>query len=325
MKNKKSLIYLFFITLIINIFAMQSFAVPNIPQKDANITVSVEADDEECEESDIIKRFSLRDKLKRTPEAQIRSFFKKYNRYASKNNVAKLKELYDDDFINGDGFDKETVFKMMETAASAYSDTTYTTDILSIKVEGNNAVVKVHEVAVGETIKKVSKVNDTGHITSDMYYTDYLKKEGNQWKIISTVIESEIVELKYGEAKNMQVSVFAPECVPAGSEYEVSIKTVAPDGVFLVGSIVNDRIVYPQVQSKDVFKSIKKEDLARLLTANKKNNNEYATMSIAITRAKVEPPSVVLSMTGMAFIMKRINVISANIKEEELDATTTTK
>ena len=110
----------------------------------------------------------------------------------------------------------------------------------------------------------------------------------------------------------MVVDVVAPQTDPARSEYEVSITTKTPDGVYAEGSIVNESIVYPQVQAKDVFRSIKSETLSRILKANTENNNEYATISIAITRAQIEPPSVVLNMTGMAFVMRRVNVLSVN-------------
>lgn len=326
--KKQNILSVIFIFAVMLFFANQSFAVSAMPQKDANVTVTVDVDDDECEETDIIKKVSLRDKLKRTPEAQIRSFFKKYNRYSSKNNIEKLKELYSDDYINNDGFNKETVFKMMEMASGAYKDVSYITNIESIKVDGNYAVVKAYEVAKGETVKSIEKLKDTGSISSEIYYTDYLKKEGNKWKITASEITSEKVELKYGEAKNMIVDVSSPLAVPAGSEYEVSMKAQTPDGVFVVGSIVNEPIVFPQVQAKDVFRSIKSERLARLLTANKDRNNEYATISIAITRAQVEPPSVVISMTGMAFVMRRINVLSVNnnVKlDKELNDVKTTK
>ena len=300
-------------------FNNQSYAVSAMPQKDTNINVTVkETVDDDFEETDIIKRVSLRDKFKRSPEAQINSFFKKYNRYSSKNNIEKLKELYSDDYINNDGFNKETIFKMMEMASGAYKDVSYVTEIESIKVEGNYAVVNAHELATGETIKEIEKLKDTGSITSEIYYTDYLRKDGNKWKIIATDINSEKVELKYGEAKNMIVDICAPQKVREGSEYEVTMKTKTPDGVFAVGSIVNEPIVYPQIQTKDVFRSIKSETLSRILTSNKDQNNEYATVSIAITRAHVQPPSLVLNMTGMAFVMKRVNVLSLN-KNVKLD------
>ena len=125
---------------------------------------------------------------------------------------------------------------------------------------------------------------------------------------------SETVELKYGEAKNMNFIMQAPECVSAGSDYEVSvdIENNTSDALFLVGSIVNEPIVYPQVQNKDVYRAIKKDSIARILNSNKDGNNEYATLSVAVTRAQIEPSAVVVNMTGMAFAMKRINVISAN-------------
>ena len=311
MKKTKILYFAFILGIMLSVNNL-SYAVSAIPQKDVNTNITVEAYDEDIEETDIIKKVSFRDKFKRSPESQIISFFKKYNRYSSKNNIEKLKELYSDDFINNDGFNKKTIFKMMEMASGAYKDVSYVTDIESIKVDGNYAVVKAYEIATGETIKVIDKLQDTGTISSEIYYTDYLKKEGNKWKIVASYVNSEKVELKYGEAKNMVVDVVAPQTVPAGSEYEVSITTKTPDGVFAVGSIVNESIVYPQVQAKDVFRSIKSESLSRILKANTENNNEYATISIAITRAQIEPPSVVLNMTGMAFVMRRVNVLSVN-------------
>ena len=104
----------------------------------------------------------------------------------------------------------------------------------------------------------------------------------------------------------------------------MTIKTSAPEHTFLVASISNDKIVFPQEKVKDVFRAVKEGELARILKANKTNNNEYATASIALTRAKVEPSSVILDMTGIAFVMKRVNVLSVNqnvkLNKESLDA-----
>ena len=192
--RKAGILYIIFILSIMFYCGSDAFAVSAIPQKDANINITVEADDEDFEETDIIKKVSFRDKFKRSPEAQIQSFFKKYNRYSSKNNIEKLKELYSEDYINNDGFNKETIFKMMEMASGAYKDVSYITEIESIKVEGNYAVVKAYEIAKGETIKVIEKLQDTGSILSEIYYTDYLKKEGNKWKIVATEINSEKVD-----------------------------------------------------------------------------------------------------------------------------------
>lgn len=311
MSSKK--IYLFIISTLLMMFVYEtSSAAPVVYQKDLATEISINADDSDDKETSIIEKVSLKNKFKRSPESQITSFFKKYNYYSMKNDIEKLKELYTDDYINNDGFNKETIFKMMEMASDTYKNINYNTVLTSIKVDGNYAVVKVHEIVKGETTKPIGKIEGTGTIMSDIYYTDYLKKEGNKWKLSVSQVDYEKVDLKYGEAKSIDINVSSPNVVSEGSEYEVNVKTKTPAGVFVVGSIVNDQIVYPQVQSEDVYRSVKYEELDRILRANKNNNNEYATISIALTRAEVEPPSLVLNMTGIAIVMKRVNIVPFN-------------
>lgn len=314
-KNKvvmsKKIIFSIFLFVV---FAFASFndvqAITTAPIETENMSVSVEADDIEKDEFDIIKKISLKNKLRRSPKAQIESFYKKYNRYTDKNDMKKLKELYSDSFVNNDGFDKDTIFKLMEEASSAYKNVNYTTEILSIDVSGNYAVVKIKETAVGETSEKSSKLNDVGYITSEMFFKNYLRKEDGKWKIISAEIESELIALKYGEAKKTNIQFYAPSVIPAGTEYEATVRLEAPDGVLIVGSIVNEPIKFPQVNARDVLRAVKSEELARILKSNNDNYNEYATVSIGITRAHIEPPSVVVNMTGMAIVMSRVNVIN---------------
>ena len=51
--------------------------------------------------------------------------------------------------------------------------------------------------------------------------------------------------------------------------------------------------------------------MSRIIKANTLNNNEYATISVAITKADLEPNSVVIKMTGAAILMNRVNVLKA--------------
>ena len=198
-------------------FALNSAeAIPASAEQTARETGSVSATEIKDSEADIIKRFRLKNKFQRSPENQIRSFYKNYIKYSETNNVEKLKSLYSDSFVNNDGFDKTTIFKMLEQSLDSYKDITYNTSIDKIYTEGNYAVVDVHEFAMGTTTKKNDEINDYGLITSDLYYTDYLRKEGNKWKIVSTNINNEKVSLKYGEAKSMPVDITAPKVVPEG-------------------------------------------------------------------------------------------------------------
>lgn len=318
MKNVlfKTLLILAFVSFI-NIQSV--IAIPASVEKTARETGSVSTTDIKDSEADVIRRFSIKNKFQRSPESQIKSFYNNYIKYSEKNNVEKLKSLYSDSFVNNDGFDKETIFKMMEQSADAYKDITYNTVIDNIYVEGNYAVVDVHEFAMGTTTKKNIETDDFGLITSDLYYTDYLRKEGNKWKIISTYIKSEKVALKYGEAKSMPVDIIAPKSVPEGCEYDVKVNIESPDGVLVIGSIINDQIVFSHVQTKDVFKSVKSDVLERIVKANNNSNNEYVSSTIGITRASIEPPKLLFQMTGIAFVMSRVNVINKkNINTPEV-------
>ncbi len=307
----KNILILVMLIAISGLYNPSIAAISNVPKNaKENVNIIEENIDYDNEETDRIKRVSFRDKFKKSPETQINNFFKKYTKYSEKNDIEKLKELYSDDYVNNDGFNKATVFKMMEMANESYTNVKYKTDIETISIKGNNAIAKIHETATGETVKSLMKQEEKGLIKSEIYYINYLKKEGTDWKITNSNILSEEVELKYGEAKNTEIEIQAPECVTEGSEYEVSVKAATPDGVFSVGSIVNEPIIFPQKQAKDVYKGVKGESIARMVKANTDGNNEYATISMAITRVNVEPEGVAIKMTGMLFAMKRVNVFS---------------
>ncbi len=346
----------------VNILGITAFLILNVNIANAITPVSSNADQVKLEsaearipakEMNIINRVNLKNKLKRTPEAQIKNFIKKYNKYSESNKLDKLKNMYSDSYVNNDGFDKETLFKLIQEAADLYKDLKYTSDIQDIKVSGTNATVKVHEKAQGETLKVVERFNDTGLITSELNYTNYLRKEDGKWKILASDITSEKVTLQYGEAKKADFEISAPEYIGAGKDYEVSVKaninapsaveqaksidkeskgednevlleTVSPDGVFMFGSITNEKITYPQDHGEDVLRGLKSNELARIITSNTDNCNEYATASLGITRAHVDPASVVIDMTGMAILMTRVNVltikdIAKNEKESKND------
>ena len=315
--NKKLVLYLMLISAPF-IFPIQA-VYSAIPQINAETEVNIDEDDKTYSEKDIIKRLSIKDKLQKTPEVQIRDFIKKYNRYSEQNKFDKLKELDTENFVNNDGFDRETLFKMIQTATTSYKNIKYTTDIKEIKVNGKYATVKAHETASAQSDKISEKIDDTGIVVSEIDYVDYLVKEGNKWKIQVSEIQSEEVSMKYGEAKNMKVEINVPLCVSAGAQYEADVWANTPDGSFALGSIVNERITYPQDNVKDIFRAIKSEKLSRVLTANNKNDNEYVTVSIALTRAEVEPTAININMTGAAFAMKRVNVVSFNKMDNNKD------
>ena len=313
--NKKFLYTIGALLTLITIANNPADAIVTIAQTNEPIKVSTEVSELNADEEKAIKKFNLKEKLQRAPETQIRNFYKKFNKYSEKNKVEKLKTLYSDTYINNDGIDKATIFNMMNEASSAYQNVNYETEIKEIKVDGNYARVEAVEIATGETTKSYPNLQGIGSIDSTILYTDYLKKEAGKWKIISTDIREEDVALKYGRAKLMTTEVTGPSCVPAGSEYDVSVKINTTSEDFVVGSITNEKIKYPQEQPKDVLKTMKYDEISRILKANTDGYNEYATISLAISQAEVEPEAIVINMQGIAILMHRVNI--ATIKKEQ--------
>lgn len=302
----------FFIFLIsIIVFSNNSaFAIAPTTKSVENLAKNdISAKDFDFQEDDVIKRVSLRDKFKRSPEAQVQNFFKKFNRYSEANNVKKLKEMYSDSFVNNDGLDKETIFKLNEDASSSYQNIDYSTELLSIKANEFYAVVEAIEKAKGETVQPFGQIEGLGEISSELHYIDYLRKEDGKWKIIATDIKSEKLYLNYGEAKNRKLEIFSPTCVPANTEYEVTFKTEPSLNELIIGSITNEEIKYPQSQVKDVLKRVKDGTLSRVIKSNSNNHNEYATVSVAMTKAVIEPGAVVVKMIGASILMSRVNVL----------------
>ena len=308
--NKKFLYGICSILALITMANLPANAMIAIAQTNEPVKVSTEINDLKTDEEKAIKRVSLRERLQRAPEVQINNFYKKFNKYSEKNNFEKLKQLYSDSYVNNDGIKKDTVFTMMQEASTAYKNVNYETELKVIKVQGNYATVEAVETATGETTKSYHNLPGVGSVTSKVVYTDYLKKEAGKWKIISSDIRGESVALKYGRAKLMTTEVTGPTCVPAGSEYDVSVKINSTSEDFVVGSITNEKIKYPQDQPKDVLKAMKYDEISRILKANTEGYNEYATISLAISQAEVEPEAIVINMQGIAILMHRVNVVT---------------
>ena len=341
LNNKNLLTNIILSTVVLLSIKSAGFAIPPVNTDADKVNVSIEEKDFKNDEKSLIEKFSLRNKFKRSPKAQVESFIKKYNKYSESNKIEKLQDLYSDSYVNNDGFNKKTIFELMKEASDLYKNVKYTSEIKEIKVNGDNAAVSIYETAIGETLKSIEKFEGNGIIESEMNYINYLRKENGEWKLLATDVRDENVSIKYGEAKNMEVEVIAPQYVPSDCDYEVSVKmksgltripveeedgieleSVSPDGLFIVGSITNDKIKFPQEPSKEVLRAVKSEELARILKSNKDGYNEYATISLGITRAHIEPPSVVIKMTGMEIIMSRVNILPVKfeqLSEKELN------
>lgn len=251
------------------------------------------------------------------PKADIQRFIDKHNKYATDHNLEKLKSLYTDSYVNTDGFDKETYFKMIQKTWDLYPNVLYSMQIKEVSIKDDYATVQVIETAVGTTKESFENIKENGAIESTSYTLYYLQKFGRDWKITSNNILEENTSLKYGDAKDINIRLNAPTQVKGGQDYTTTMNIDVPSNTFVLASLSNEPIIYPQVQPKDVFRNVRKNGvLERVFTANKDEYNEYAIASVGITKASiVNSQNISINVTGMAFLMTRINVL--NVKENK--------
>ena len=252
----------------------------------------------------------------------IKDLFKVHDKFANAHDLKMLDVLYSDNYMNNDGFDKKTYFKSIEQTWETCKDISYTTKILSIDVNGDNASVHVEETASGTIIDNLlDRVPIAGEIHSNSKGIYYLTKINGKWYISGESSLSDESSLLYGDARFMNIELQAPAQVSAGETYSVLLRVDADNDTFIVGSIDHDPVTYPSSTPKSELRALSaSKTLERYIKANTDNINEYAVASMAISKVKkLAPENVRMYMAGLACVMKRVNVVPKNnfVKLEE--------
>ena len=258
-------------------------------------------------------KISYNREIKNTRNA-IKDFFAKQDEYTNSHELEKLSSIYAENFVNTDGFDKKLYFKLIEDTWETYPDITYTTEIRDIRINGNFAVVQTYETAYATTHEVSDTIDAYGELSSTANSMYYLQKAGSQWVIFAEQVLDEKSQLRYGDARFVKMDLNAPKIVHAGDEYSASLNIQLDDDETAVASIDTQEIIHPIGKPEETFRNLSSQNqLERLFKANSKNINEYVTASIGI--AKAEPYDEQYSkvyVSGIAFLMTRINVIPAN-------------
>ena len=264
--------------------------------------------------SNRVHRAELRKETKQNTRL-IKDLFKVHDKFANAHDIKMLDVLYSDNYINNDGFDKKAYFKSIEKTWETCKDLTYTTKILSIEVNGDNASVSVEESATGTIVDNLlDRVPISGEIHSKSKGIYYLTKINGKWYISGENSISDESSLLYGDARFMNIDLQAPSQVNAGETYSVLLKVDADNETFIVGAIDHDPVTYPTVTPKSELRALStSKTLERYIKANSDNLNEYAVASMAISKIrKFAPDSIKIYMAGLACVMKRVNVIPKN-------------
>lgn len=249
-----------------------------------------------------------------SPTEEVRKIMYQHLKYANSYNFDGLSSLYADNYTNTDGLNKKIYFDLIKKTWDNYPDIKYKITIKNIEIDGDSAIAQVSENAIGNTNAKSGIINEKGLLESVSDSVYYLTKINNKWLITSDHILFEKTFLRYGSAKITEVDLSAPPQIPADTSYTASLKINQPKDSLVIGSIGRENITFPQITADEVFRKMPDDGvLERMFKANTNNINEYAVASFGITKAEIgKGMEVRVYVTGLGFVMSRVNVIPKN-------------
>lgn len=259
-------------------------------------------------------------KILKSTHKDIKDLLLLQDKLANAHDLKSLKKLYSKNYVNSDGFDIDVAFKMIEETWKTYPDISYTTEVENIEFSDNYATALVKETAFAAPKEKIGDYETVGELYSKSKCVYHLEKNGQKWQISSERVIDEISTLKFGEARFINIELNAPKQIGSGKAYTTTLKVDAPKNVTMVGSITKKGISYPAQDNEDVYRRISDNTLERVFTANKDNINESIAAAVGFTHAEnYDESKIRVYLSGLAFIMTRVNVIPENkyIKLEE--------
>lgn len=249
-----------------------------------------------------------------SPYDEVKRVLSSHLKYANSYNIKGLESLYSNNYVNMDGLDRKIYFDLIKKTWESYPDIVYKMDIRNVQLNGDIAVVEVNEYATATTDSKSEIVNEKGLLESVSNSVYYLEKINDQWLITSDRIIFEKTFLRYGSAKYIDISLVSPCQVLADSQYTSSLTIDCPEDSFIIASIGQEKITYPQKTAEEVFRKLPEDGvLERMFKSNKDNLNEYSVASFGITKAQIDKGTEIkIYITGLGFVMSRVNVIPKN-------------
>lgn len=253
-------------------------------------------------------------KIEKSIYNNVISVIKQQDKLVEKFNFEGLKELYADNFINNDGYNKDVYFSLVKDTWEAYPNITYKTYIKDFKINGNYAIVETYETAVATLESDSDLINAVGELNAYSNCRYHLEKLSDKWVITGEDILEEYSTLKFGDARFVKMNFSAPSMVGAGQPYTATLKIDLPSNQIVIASINNEKIVNPSKKPEEKFRRLPEEQiLERMFIANTDNLNEYNVASVGITKAEVSgTDNLRVYMNGLAFIMTRVNVVPKN-------------
>ena len=245
----------------------------------------------------------------------LKKFVADYEKLQNKHNLNALKQVYAEDFVNADGYNKTQLFNLISQTLSNYPDIKNTYEIADIIAGDNFAAIFLNQT-VSATTKETSKITkDKGEYNAKLKMVMYVKKYNNKWKIYSEDVNYESSTLAFGSAKGINAVINAPQKVPANTDYCAGFSVEIPEDYNAIASVNVTQLVDKYKMASESYRQVDKEkaSLERIIKANNDGNNEAVMVSIGFTKQEndmFKKPKIELS--GLLILFQRVDIIPAN-------------
>lgn len=242
---------------------------------------------------------------------------KKLRKLSDNNDIKGISKYYSDNYKSFDGYNKDQIMEIFETARRLYPTSKTKEKILKVKEENGLIKVFIDEtsstkiVIKGEEASYSENEKIAGLMTSSANYSMIYKKEDGKWLVVGDEIYDESTDIRYGDALESDFQMDAPDTIKPGTEFTVKTLLEVPKDVFAVGSIGHDKIIYPPEKYWDPYRAFNPTGvLERVMVANKDGINEYANATFAFVKApdNIKDGTERAVISGMGFYVKRMNM-----------------
>ena len=229
---------------------------------------------------------------------------------ANKYSYPDFVKYFDLQYVNSDGFNIDIYSKLVEDTWAAYSNIQYAQKIKNISVNGKDAIAEVVETANAQVESQYNLSGSLKSIANNVYF---LRKTPDGWRIVSDVILTEDTYLSFGEMEGKEPTLTVPYQTLANRNYTATLEYQIPKEAIAIASINQERVSFPQQSEKENYRKLPEDGiLERFFTANNDSTNEYVVASIGLTRPVFDNKDLQISVTGVAYIIKRVNVVPQN-------------
>lgn len=275
------------------------------------------------EDNDVFETYSINNifNKQKSDRAQIKSLLNNLNKYSNAHDSDKIKEFYSKDYQSYDGFNLNAFVAAIKETFKIYPDITYKSRINSINIMNNWASVELTDTSISKkqaltqaiiNNKPITDKKIEGVMESICNYIVYLKKTDGRWQIYADSIISETTSIKYGVMQDMKIDIISPLVAKEGEEYCISLNVEEkPKDSIILASLSREEIKYPPKTPIESFRKVPSTGiLERIVQANKNGLNEYSLASVGITEISLneEKTAINYEMSGIAFLMKRVNI-----------------